>query len=422
MIYVPFIWFLFLSLYYLKKDGISLSAYVSFLFTITSACSVMMSYSGMIEANIVKTITIVPTLVYCILITLAIIPIHKYYYKNTSIKFNDKVLDYFTYFFFAYFLFIVAFLREELIVRTAAANIVDLKDEIYKGDSFDPRTSLGNLWPIMALFLVFGGFPYIMFPIFFIKIIKGNRKWWYYLMAFLGTTPIVLVGMLNIDRSSTIKWFFILGFNTVLFWQYMSKSAKKIVVPIIAFVIVVIGAYLTISTVVRFEDSENGITGSIIEYAGQPFPNFCNFYTNFDNHEGLNTKYLLPATHHYIIGDYESNTLRQAELTRKSGMTCGVFYTFLGTFILDSNQIGPFLFMIIYYILFYVCMKRRRLSNNLRFSDFFGSYALFLIPTFGCISYLYADPGSTTCFFLYLIVILFLTKQKGYNSFISNAR
>ena len=225
MIYIPLIWFTILTVFFLKKDGIVPSTYVSLLFLITSFFSVLMFHNNMIETNVLSSISVVPTFVYCLLITLSIVPISKYNYKKISIKYNDKVFDILTYFYFAYFLFIIVFLRDELLIRTAASNIVDLKNEIYKGGGFDPKVSLGMLWPIMAFFLLLGGCPFIMFPIFFISIIKGGKKWWYYIMAFLGTTPLSLMGMLNIDRSSTFKWII---FSVKLFSCFLNASIASV--------------------------------------------------------------------------------------------------------------------------------------------------------------------------------------------------
>lgn len=175
-------------------------------------------------------------------------------------------------------------------------------------------------------------------------------------------------------------------------------------VPVVFIVLALCLTYMVSVTKGRFENSRMGVENSVVKYAGQPYIHFAYMYDNMDNKEGFNTHYMFPAIHTWIIGDYKGNTTRQREVTASSGIECGVFYTFLGSFLIDANQPGPYVFVIVYLLLAYILNRRRKSSEVITFNEFVENYFLFIIVVFGIISYPYTSPGHTVAIILLLLL------------------
>ena len=160
-------------------------------------------------------------------------------------------------------------------------------------------------------------------------------------------------------------------------------------------------------TLDRFSESSSGTEGGIVSYGGQSYINFCYLYDNFDNKEGFSTYYLLPAFHRFILKDYEGNVPRQKALTVKTGIECGIFYTLLGSFILDGNKLGPFVFVLIFLLLCNLSLNKIR-GTTISVSSFLFFYILMVIPIFGIIAYPYTSGYHSLAF----LVLYFLLKIK----------
>ena len=160
-------------------------------------------------------------------------------------------------------------------------------------------------------------------------------------------------------------------------------------------------------TVDRFNNSSTGTEGSVTRYGGQSYINFCYLFDHFNNGEGFSTYYFFPAIHRWIIKDYDGNVPRQQELSAKTGLDCGLFYTVLGTFLLDGNQLGPFVFVIVFLFLCHLSLKKIR-GPSVSFPSFLFLYILMVIPTFGIIAY----PFTTGYTSISFVVLYFLFKIK----------
>lgn len=408
-LYIPFLWFFILSCYSYKNRGLDTYTFVSVLYAISSLCSIFFYFSKDMEPQ--KTnISIVPSLVYCLLLTLIMLPLK--YFSPVKIKKivirNTKLFDAMTVFFFCGTIYTLIANWEDILFRLAYGDWEDLRTIVMNGDLIVAK-KYGLSKYLGLLFSYPGSISYIMFPIFFIYAIFLKKPWWMSTMAFLGTTNLIFTGIMQVDRSSTFRWLLVLLFNYIFFRQFITRRIKKKLYPIMALMISFALLYLGIVTLGRF--GQDNYSNSILSYSGKPYINFCYLWDNFDNREGVSTKFLLPATHFYIIRDYEGNVARQKELTEKTGIECGMFYSVLGSFILDANRVGPFLFTFLYLLLFSFFNKGSSISDK----TYFSIYLLSIIPLFGFIAYNYTSPTSTLSIIAFILV---LSMVRAKNSFI----
>ena len=405
MIYFPFAFFgIYLILQY-KKSGISLGIYIIALYAMISLFSILMDRMGLIPPE-KEEISIFTGILYCILLFLIIRPFCSSKINNIKkIVINKpRVLNGLTYFFFGYFLFTLFAYWDELLWIISYGDFGELRAMIRNGDSLVSTKFSGLFGHLVTLINVFGSVSFIMFPIFFISICFMNKPWWFSLIAFLGTTTVILTGILGCDRSSTFRWFILLCANIIFFWKYLSVRAKARILPLIVSTCIVVSGYFISVTIDRFSESSSGTEGGVVSYGGQSYINFCYLYDHFDNREGFSTYYFFPAIHRWVLKDYEGNVPRQQELTSKTGIECGIFYTVLGSFILDGNQLGPFVFVLIFSLLCQFSLHKIR-GPVVTFSSFLFIYILIVIPIFGIIAYPYTSGYHSISFFvLYLLL------------------
>jgi len=197
-----------------------------------------------------------------------------------------------------------------------------------------------------------------------------------------------------------------------MFWKHLEPRARKGIVVGGTVLIVVLLSYFAFVTINRFgqgEDREES-ANSIIEYAGQPFINYCYFSEKLHNPEGVTFKYLLPLTHKYILKDYKGSVDHQQIITKKTGVECGVFCSVVGDFIVSDGFLGPFIITLVYLILCGLVLRRKR--DTISFRRFFLSYAVMIIPCVGIITYLYNNENTTLPLYLMVIIMSLMREKK----------
>lgn len=399
MIYVPFVYFTLLFLYIIKRNKFDVSAYITLLYIITSFFAILIRLFDYQPISRYE-LSIIPTIVYCGLITLAIYPIYKFnsnQINGIEIK-NTKFIDFLIYFYFFSFIILLVAYKEDILFRFTYGDFAEMRGDDELGLKQYPTIIEAFLLPVR----VFANTSYIMIFIFFFSIAFLKKSVLLNLMAILGSLPIVIIGILGIDRSKTFYWIIILGLAMVFFWKYIDRKKKIKITPILFSFLLLVVIYMALVTNSRFGESDTGNRGSVITYAGQSYIHFCYFWDNFDNPDGLSTKYLFPATHYWIIGDYEGAVPYQKELHLKTRIDPGVFYSYLGSFLVDSNKPGPFFFTIIYLLLCRLVLRKKQ--NIIKFNNLFYSFILSLIPACGVISYIFTSYYMT--FSIVTLIIL----------------
>lgn len=398
---IPLFFFLILFLYSYKKRGLDVGTYVTLLYLTISFFSYLGITLDVFDRNRMHP-SFISTIVYCILLFCILFPLYKFSNKRIAdiVVKNIGALDGITYLFFFCLLFSLITKWDNMLFILLSDDWDNLRVMAVTEGLFADKSSGGVLSHMFGIINnIFSSASYVMFPVFYISIIK-HKPWWYILIAFLGTLNVLVDGILTIDRSCAFKWLIFMGLNIVLFKDHLSSKMKALIAPITISFVAIVGVYFIIVTIARFENTDEGAKNNFIRYAGQPYVNFCYMYENLDNHEGINTKYLFPATHFYILNDYKGNLDRQIEVSSKSGVDCNNLYTVLGSFVVDSNAPGPFLFVILYLTLF--LPFGNKFKGKITFTKFLTYYFVILIPTYGIIAYLYVSPLLTISVLLLL--------------------
>lgn len=394
MHYLPLIFFSLLFVYIYVRRGIDASAYVTLLYVVSSFFGIIY-YDQYALPMAQWSCTFIPTIIYCGLIALSIYPIYRFNTNNLQqIKIPSiRIINWLIYLYFGIFVLLIYAYREDILFRLLYGDFAELRSDVHEG--LNKVTQYGGVLGLALLFAnILATMSYIMIPVFFITRSFIRRSWWFSAMAILGSLPAVVEGILGIDRSKAFYWVVIFGFSIVVFWKHLQKKARKTVVLVAVVLLSAVAFYLSAVTVGRFEDTADGTEGGVISYAGQSYVNFCYFFENYDNGETFSTRYLFPATHFWLLGDYDGAVPRQEELTLRTRMETGVFYSFLGSFIVDNNQKGPFLFMVIYLSLFALILHNKR-KYSVSFEAFLCFCFLTIIPICGFILYLYTSPYTT---------------------------
>lgn len=410
MIYVPFVFFLLLAIIIIKQRGLDASAYISLLYAISAFFSILY-YNDGATALYKDACTFFPTVIYCGLISLAILPVYKFNTANLQriTMPNTVAIKGLTYLYFTIFVVLLFAYLDDLIFIFTFDDFAELRDDISDGETFITQYG-GLLGFILLIFNILATISFVMIPVFFMMVLS-KQKWWLQIMAILGSLPIVIIGMLGIDRSKSFYWVIILGLSLVIFWRHLGQKTKKIVTVLVSLLLLGVLSYFGSVTSDRFEDADSGVEGGVVSYAGQTYVNFCYFFENFNNGETFGTKQLFPAIHTFVLQDYKGSVPFQKEMTVRTGIECGVFYSFLGSFILDNNQKGPFIYIALYIFLFFISLHCKR-NNQVNILLFMYFFFLALVPTCGVISYIYVSSYMTISIMVIMLLIALTYLQK----------
>ena len=281
MIYVPFVFFLLLAIIIIKQRGLDASAYISLLYAISAFFSILY-YNDEATVLYKDACTFFPTVIYCGLISLAILPVYKF--NTASLQRitmpNTVAIKGLTYLYFAIFVVLLFAYLDDLIFIFTFDDFAELRDDISDGETFTTQYS-GLLGFILLIFNILATISFVMIPVFFMMVLS-KQKWWLQIMAILGSLPIVIIGMLGIDRSKSFYWVIILGLSLVIFWRHLGQKTKKIVTVLVSLLLLGVLSYFGSVTSDRFEDTDSGVEGGVVSYAGQTYVNFCYFFENFN--------------------------------------------------------------------------------------------------------------------------------------------
>ncbi len=420
MNYIPAIYFTILTVYLIKNRGINASSYVSLIFMITSVLAVAIDIMGL-DSNLVTFASLLPTMVYCMLLTCFIVPfvlIDFDSYDGIIFK-SQKFMRGLNYAFFATFVcYFLAYLGDLKFVITYG-DFNELKRYVYEGDAYKlteyPKPIELFLYPMRIL----ANASVVMIFVFFFNITFLKEKWWLNAMAVIGSTTVILSGILAIDRSKTFFWVLLLGLAVAMFWNQMSAKIKSIAIGFSSALLLAAATYAIAVTKDRFEDRDGGSEGGIVVYLGQPYYHFCEIWDYYPAPDGVTTKSLLPALHKFVFHDFEGPVAYQEEMGLKCNMNLGVFYTHLGSFLLSAGKFGPFMITIVFallcYYVFNECEVIHRVDNKKRrcfpFEKLMIMYFLLNIPVVGCICYYYENFYVEIVTYL-IIAVLYFVKDK----------
>lgn len=405
MIFATLIFFLILLFVVYRRNGIDAAFYITALYVVMLIAGIFViqnEYDPFGYAD--YPISVAPTIVFCSLIGLTIISVSRF--DNNSIEeihiYSMKTIPVLVCVFGIALLIYLSSQGTELISRLRYGDFAELRNMIYDEDLSDTHYS-GIMGITVLAATIICSFSYIMIPIFCISLIWEQRNVLFRLLTLLCSMGAVFIGIMGIDRSKVFYYIIIWGLCIVMFWKKFSSQTRKRIMPVLIIGFILLMSYFALVTNDRFGERADGNKGGITWYAGQSYINFCYMWDYLDKPDEFSTRFLLPATNHFA-GDYVSGLARQTEISDRTGTFVNVFYTFLGSFLVDCNKSAPFLYVLLYLLLMAIC-RRHKANNEISLFWYIFTWILIVIPTTGVISYMYNNYAITITIIIVLLAI-----------------
>ena len=409
---VPLVYFAGLTYYFWQKHRTyDVATYMSTLYTITSICCVLMVMGGFMNRQGGGVLVdgyepefgIVPTILYCGLITLTILP-----FSFIRPEKLENITNVHRYVIYGFTLFIVLqglimyYLVGDSITDLLNGDFKFLKDSHYSGNISPADAKMLTMpMPIQVMYLL-SFMTLLALPLFFYyTCVEGRSLWLTSPLLAVSISPI-LRGVLMADRTEIIHYGLMFFFCLVFFQRFITKRVRNFMLAVSLPVLAVGVTYIVAVSASRFENEDEGASGSMLEYAGQSYVNFCYFYDNH-NPELYYVERELPIVSYFVFKNQYVET--KDERTAREGFFIGVFASHIGSWLLDVGVVGAILLSA--FFAFICCLVINR-YNRTEFdvSDVLMLFALGAVPTFGIFYYRYYTVATA---FVYLAAgLLFL--------------
>lgn len=415
MVAVPFIYFLCLLIYVLiKKRTFDISAYLISIYLISSAFSIFIDINNLRSLETARyEIGLLPTVVYCILLTIVFYPFIKMpaLGKLNFLNIKPKLFYTISYLYITFFI-ILCFLSINLIIDVLNGDMGALRGALSSGDVINsPFTNTSSiLKPFILIISVFTSLSMIMLLFYFYSICFLQNSKIFNSLLFLSSLSIVIFAILGVDRSKVIYWLLSYGFFLVLFRGNMTRKQHKNILVVSSTMILLILTYFVKLTISRFGNTEIGASSSIYDYAGQSFINFCFF---FDEHpyKGFSLQKIFPLFYKLFIDNgMDTSVQLNALMTAKTGVAHGVFNTFMGDIMMASNSFVTILYCLIISIISSHLINLKK--NNISFYLLVIIFCFYSIPLLGLFSHFYNDFGRTICFLSFIFYAKIISRIK----------
>ena len=403
MTYIPLVYFGCLSLFiYQRNKQIDIAFISSLIFAVSGFFSVLIDINGYrYDDTYHYEISIVPAAVYCILLTLCILPLAKCnIFSRIQIEpvRNVKLIKLLSVVSIIWFLLTVFFSWDRFLFILMSGDMAEIRGDLYKGIAEDSwMLSLpGPVRFVFALINMLFGCPWVLIFLGFYSMI-GNRVPLLYSYFFLiASLSGPYNGILGVDRSSSAYWIMSAVTLFVLFRNQLPSKVKKqlSVLGLVAFVGVI--AYLAAMTIDRFgeRDSSGGALGSLISYFGQSYINFCYFFDEYDlpyHHFGI----VFPFTSEYIFGVPSGGVNIQQEMTWLSHKETGVFYTFIGHMIIGIGQFWAIIMTLVYSFFSFKTLGNINRRKKIDIMSLYLYFAFASVVLLGIFVHYYAGPAKS---------------------------
>lgn len=414
MVAVPFIYFSFLLFLILKKKRTyDISAYLVTLYAVSSFFSIVIDLNNLRSFETMDyKIDFIPTIVYCLLLTLTILPF--YFFKSQEIKSitlrKPRLFDFIVYIYFFCFL-LVTILSFSVIIKILNGDLSALRVQVGEG----PIEVLQLPGPVKIIFLVaniLGDYSLIMLLFYFYSLCFLKRSKTFNTIILVSSLTIIVIAILGVDRSKVIYWLICYGFMIVLFRRFMKKKQRRQV--IISSIIILTGViiYFLSLTFSRFDASDMGSQGSLISYTGQSFINFTFFYDEV-HYKNLSLQRIFPLVYKLFINNgIEKTGDLDADIFIKTGHVAAVFSTFIGNIMISSGKLITALYCIFFFFISQVLLKLRS-YKTMDFHKLIILFCLITIPMLGIFAHFYNGFTRTIDFIVFMLIAFHMRFYNG---------
>ncbi len=415
----PFLYFTALTIYWwIKHRGFDVCVYISALYAFTSACAAAIVLGDLVDTEngllfdaYDLELGIIPTLLYCAIITAGIFPFSMVF--NKEIKRAEApssfILEGFCWLLF--FIFLISFyLIADSTIEILSGDLSTVRSDHYDGIESPAEIKAQSLHPFFGYVLYFRQATILGLPLFFYYHCFGHKPWWFKAMLIITSLCLPIYGMQMADRTEFTFYGMMYIFCLIFFKKFLTRRFKRRLFAFGSPFIIAALIYLVAVSQARFaqgDDNEKAYI-SALHYAGQSYLNFCYFWEHA-KFEHIAPEREFPFTSHTFFG-IDCDTDRRFERSGQQGFQITVFATFAGDIMLDLSPVGAVLWAIIF---FFLCISSIRYAHkeNYDIGDVLVIFTLAAVPIFGIFYYRYY---ASTFFYMFISVaiIFFLSKKR----------
>lgn len=409
MLYIPFIYFALFLYYTTRRCGkFSMPTILVSVYVLASLACILLDITDAYQRNCEKIeIHIVPTLMYCGLLTLTIRPflsLGERSVNHFAVAVNPKILDRTVYVYSFVFLLMLILLTPDLLRNWALAEVNEnLKADFRFGGEKAITLSGWKLYLAnRCVFLSFGSLNII--PIFFYNICFRKKKLWFHVLTILGSMTMLFTSVLNQDRSRIVYWMMLFVLCYAFFHKFMDSKLNANIKKALYVLFGICVAYVAIMNIRRFSsgygDGWESVLG-LINYSGQSFINFCHFFEKIDL-DRINITAGFPVTS-YLLGINIDSMDWYDYVEKNTGFFAIVFSTFIGELISYMGLSLTLFWIFLYCMLTNKCVKLSR-NGTISFYKFQVIFTLICVPYLGVFAHYF--HGFITEFFSIVFIVL----------------
>ena len=412
---IPLLYFTCLFFYQLNRQkALNAGSIIVLFYIFSSAFSIVyLRIFKNVQYHTAGFNNMVPTVLYCFLLTLVILPIYDYRTDLIiKVDFNPKkelMLDIISW--VLIILSIISMISSyDLIVSVLRGDIGRLRLNFYRSNT---EYTSGGSQSLLEYILSFGSSlsPVSLLLFFYGLIYRRNKKLQNILLLFASLTSAVL----DIAVASRTQFIYWIMTAIVLYFTFRPQMSLKIrrISRIIA---IIFGAlaltYVMAITVSRFRNgsaSLGGVQTSLIAYIGMPYPEFCQLFNVYkfdsicwDRTFPIITKYLF--RHSFSLPEYRTM------VSARIGMDIGTFYTFLGDAMVDFGKVGMIIYAFAFYCIERITLRRGKI-NSVPLHKMIVFLLIFRLPLLGLFAYVYLKVGTSLLIIGAILIIVLLNSR-----------
>ena len=388
---------------------------MSALYAFTSFCAIPLVYGDMLgEAGVLfdrydLDLGILPTIMYCGLLTLGMYPFSLFYKKevNKVTHSNSLILEITCWLLFCVFL-LNLYLIVDSTMEILSGDLSTVRSDHYAGIQSPAEVKAESLPYLLRLFSYFNRSTILALPLFFYYNCFTNRSWGFKLMLLATSLCAPLSGLQVADRTEFTFYGLMFIYCLIFFWKFLSRSFKWLLVAVGTPLLAIVLVYLVAVTQARFaeeNDNEKAYV-SAFQYAGQNYLNYC-FFWEHGRFEYIAPEREFPMTWHTLF-HVDSDPDRRDIRSGQQGFFMSVFATYIGDVMLDLSPVGSILWMMLFVL---ICILTIRYAHRDEYDvgDVLALFTLAAVPIFGIFYYRYY---SFVYFYLFILVVILFILHK----------
>lgn len=409
MVYIPFIYFIVLLLVnFIRVKGFNLGNLLLTLYAFSALLSIFLYNVEFLHYKNIE-VTLASTLFYCGALTVFFFP----FLSNSQSRGykillpDDKVFTYVSVFLIAVNVIAILLLLKTIIF-ILGYDPKSLRDATLKNVYASGRFESMGMW----LLGHFSDFYLVLLVFFFYSVTYLKKGFFFNALLLVASLSTIVNGLLSGGRTQIFYWLFVFASAYLYFRGDMPRRLRKWLVFFSLLLFCLVSVYIYTVTVSRFEGAFSGETDfdeafSLLDYSGQIFLNFSNFFSNFE-HKSHTLARIFPFINSWVTGaNFDFATYKSSIY-----MDVGVFSTFLGDWLIDIGITGILIYTVVYSIASFFVTKdytpgARKLQHILLY------FMVFQIPLNGLFYYsLHNKTAIISVYGTIIIALLFRFAEK----------